>query len=242
MNSEKNTTPQSVISDTLTLEALRNFLSSPKPPSIGPVDVLHVVLLMLRKAQDHPIYDSQQTLARMFGCEVKTVARSQQLLASPRIDWLSRPQRPGRTRALMLCWQNLPGKDPLHLHISQDAGTLAFQYQGALRRLGRKRFQKQWLAQQLPSAQRIINECDGDLVLAASMIGHALNHPRHSAKARQSLYNLYGRWKQVERTYSLQLQRNLTAEQRAEQKAAIEKEQGELDSQLSMMEAEDSDV
>lgn len=235
-NDERSTNPQEergVVSDRLTLRSIRSFLATEKPTSIGPVDVLHVITLMVRKAQDHPVFDSQLTLARSFGCELKTIARSQKKLASPKIDWIARPQRRGKTRALSLKFQNLPGEEPVRRVLSREAGQLAVRYRIGLQKyLRRKKFPKQWLKQQEPSAQRILNECGGDLELACAMVGHALAHPKHKRKAGMSLYNLLSQWKKVKQTYSQKLQEQENERQRSEAQEAANTEappeQGEL--------------
>ena len=202
MNDEKPTGSHSLVDDRTTVASLHNLIASPKPPGIGPVDILHVVLLMLRKGEDHPILDSQQSLAEYFGVDKKTIVRSQKRLED--LDWLSRPRRKGRTSELRLNYDNIPASEPVRLKITPLAGQLAVGYQQALQKLGRKRFPKHWLKQQQPSAQRILDRCGGDTALVVDIMRHALNHPKHRNKARKSLYELLGRWAKVMQTYEAQ--------------------------------------
>jgi hypothetical protein len=201
--------------DTTTLETIRKFLASEKPTCITPVDILQMIHFISRKAEDHDIFDSQQTLARMFSADARTIQRSQERLASPEIDWIARPHRRGKTNAIAIKYENVPAEEILRLKITDEAKQISLRYQQALKRL-RKKFPAHWLPQQFPSAQRILNECDGDVELAARLIGHALSHPAHAAKSRQSLYHLYGRWKRILETYSAQLQAQEQARQQTE--------------------------
>jgi hypothetical protein len=191
-----------LLSDDTSLATIRNFLASEKPASITPLDILQMIHFMTCKAEDHDTFYSQQTLARMLNVDTRSVARSQQRLASPEIDWIARPQRRGRTNAVSIKYQNVPAEEILRLKITPEAQQIALRYQTALRKCGRKKFPAQWLRQQFPSAQRIINDCSGDVELAARMIGHALNHPAHRRRAKEGLYHIYGRWRKIQETYT----------------------------------------
>lgn len=204
MNDDKQVGSSSLIDSNTTNTVLRNFLSSPKPPGIGPLECCLVALLMLRKAEDHAIYDSQQTLAQMFGVSPRTVLRAQQELE--RIGWLSRPRRKGRTNALSLNFEKIPAEEPLRLKISPQAGRLAVAYQTILQRLGRKRFPKHWLSNQRPSAQRMIDRCGGDGGLAVQILAHALSSPLHKKKSMKGLYDVLGRWDKITETYHAQVE------------------------------------
>jgi hypothetical protein len=201
LNKENSTGSFSLIDDRTTVATLRNFLATTPPPGIGPVDLLHVVQLMLRKAEDHSVFDSQQTLAQHFGVDAKTIVRSQKRLE--KIGWLSRPRRKGRTNALSLNFTNIPAEEPLRLKLTPFAGHLAVRYQAGLRRMGRQRFPKHWLTQQLPSAQRILDHCGGDVDHAAQIISHALNTPPHRAKSQKGMYTILGRWAKIMKTFAL---------------------------------------
>jgi len=195
-----------LLTDTATLATIRNFISAEKPASLNPVDILHIVYLMTRKAEDHSIFDSQQTLARGFNVDVKTIVRSQKRLA--KVDYLARPQRRGRTNLLSLNILKIPSEAPLLLKITQDAKDLTLRYQTALRKAGQKRFHKNWLAQQFPSAQRLLNECGGDLDLTCWMLGYAMTTPPYISSFMKSLYHLAGRWPKIAAGYAvLQQQR-----------------------------------
>lgn len=191
-----------LLSDDTSLATIRNFLASEKPASITPLDILQMIHFMTCKAEDHDTFYSQQTLARMLNVDTRSVARSQQRLASPEIDWIARPQRRGRTNAVSIKYQNVPAEEILRLKITPEAQQIALRYQTALRKHGRKKFPAHWLRQQFPSAQRILNDCAGDIELAARMIGYALYDPRHRKKAMQGLYHLYGRWQKLQKAYT----------------------------------------
>lgn len=184
-------------SDGTALATIRNFLASEKPADITPLDILQMVHFMACKAEDHDTFYSQQTLARMFNTDPRSIARSQQRLASNEIDWISRPQRRGKTNAVSIKYQNVPAEEIVRLKITPAATQLAFRYQNGLRKAGRKKFPAQWLKQQFPSAQRILNECNGNVELAAQVLGHALSDERHRKKAAQGLYHVYGRWRKI---------------------------------------------
>ncbi len=175
-----------------------------------------MVHFMTCKAEDHDTFYSQQTLARMFNTDPRSIARSQQRLADAEIDWIARPHRRGKTNAVSIKYQNVPGEEIVRLKITPEASQLSLRYQMALRKCGRQKFPAQWLKQQFPSAQRIINECGGDVDLAARMIGHALSDFRHRKKAVQGLYNLYGRWRKIEQSYEASQQQRRQAESTAE--------------------------
>ena len=202
----KSTEPsRSLISNTRTLETIRDFLSASKPPKMTPVDVLHICYLTLKKAEDHGITDSLQTLARAFGCDLKTVQRSQERLVKH--GWLSRIRRRGRTSELSLNIENIPHEAALRVKITPEARQLALLYQLGLRKhFGRKKFPKYWLENQALSAQRILNECAGDLALARKILGHAVSHPLHRGKSKKSLYELFGRWPKIMVTYAAKTQ------------------------------------
>jgi hypothetical protein len=68
--------PGTVLNDSATVNLLRDFLHTEKPPGTTPVDILHVIHLALRKAMDHNIFDSQLTLAHNFCVDIKTIVRS----------------------------------------------------------------------------------------------------------------------------------------------------------------------
>lgn len=195
-----------MIDDTTTLNTIRNFIAADKPACITPVDILQMIHFISRKAEDHDIYDSQQTISKMFNADTRTIARSQERLASREINWIARPQRRGRTNAISIKYENVPAEEILRLKIADAAKQLALRYQVAVKKFGRRKFSAQWLPQQFLSAQRILNECNGDVELAARIIGHAMSHQKHGKKSRQSLYHLYGRWDKILESFSAKLQ------------------------------------
>lgn len=209
-----------LLNNATTLDTIRNFLASEKPASITPLDILQMVHFMTVKAEDHDTFYSQQTLARMFNADTRSVARSQQRLASTEIDWVARPQRRGKTNAVSIKYSNVPAEEILRLKITPEAQNLAVRYQTALRKRGRKKFPAHWLKQQFPSAQRILNDCSGDVELAAEMVGYALYDPHHRKKAMQGLYHTYGRWRKIEDAYAAWKQTRQTEPRNVTQKEA----------------------
>jgi hypothetical protein len=192
---------ENLIDDKTTVATLRNLLKSTKPPGIGPVDILHIVRLILSKAEDHPVFDSQQTLAEAFGVDTKTIVRSQKRLV--KVGWLSRPARKGRTNALSLNFEQIPAEEPLRLKITPTAKKVAGIYYNALKKRGRKKFHKHWVEQQTPSAQRILDRCGGDLAVVSAILDHALTWPTHKAKSAKGLYVVVGRWEKIMKTYNV---------------------------------------
>lgn len=194
------TNSSSLITDSVTNQSVRDFLNAEKPANITTVDVLQMVHFLLRKGQDHEIYDSQQTLSELCACDVRTIARSQQRLHS--FGWLSRPQRRGRTNALSLNYEKIPSEKAVRVLITQDAKTLSSHYMNELRSKGIKRkFPNAWFARQHLSAQKIIDRCDGDLELATKIVKFAISNPRLQGKAKKSLYELVGAWLKVRATF-----------------------------------------
>jgi hypothetical protein len=193
-----NDNPKTLFSDSETVTLLRDFLASDKPEGTTPVDILQIVYLALRKAGDHSIFDAQQTIAKRLCVDVKTIARSQVRLAGPKMDWIARPRRRGRTSALSLKPENIPRNETKPLAITPDARELTTRYKRALvDKFRRKLPMKNWYSQQLPSAQNILNACNGDLTRARYIVGFALSHPTFKARAKKSLYHLFGIWKKV---------------------------------------------
>jgi hypothetical protein len=202
------------------------FLAAQKPTDITPVDVLVVVYLIQRRAFDHPISDSQYTISQRLGCDLRTIGRSLERLASPQVNWIARSKRQGRSDGLALIHANLPLAESERLRVTQDAKMLAGRYQMALQKAGRKRFPKGWLGQQCVSAQRILNYCAGDLTIARRMVGYAISTPMYKVAARQSLYHLLRRWKSIEASYATYLVKQQTKEDAAKSSVSNGAERG----------------
>lgn len=196
-----------MLSDSHTVNAIRKFLASEKPTHLQPVDLLFIIHLMVQKAEDHPIFDSHQTLAKRFNVAPKTVKKAQDRLKADEVGWISCPQRRGMTNALSLNYERIPGDDILPTKVTNEAKTLAHRYKTALIKWRvRRKFPKAWLGQQFLSAQRILDAVSGDMEIATALVSHALNHPNHRKAAAKSLYNLFGRWDKILTTYSDVLQ------------------------------------
>ncbi len=195
---ETITTPRTtnILSDTHAISAIRAFFAAEKPSELEPIDVCTVVYMLARKSEDHPIHDSQLTLAQAFGADSKTVKRSQQRLE--KLGWLSRPQRRGKSNALSLNYETLPFADPQYTQVGPEAKQFASRYQQHMVRLGiRKRFPKAWLSAQHISAQRILNACDGDVTRAWGLVEFVLSDEHLKRKAMKSLYTVRQSWKRI---------------------------------------------
>ncbi|HEY4381914.1 MAG TPA: helix-turn-helix domain-containing protein [Acidobacteriaceae bacterium] len=177
------------------------FLASPsKHPDIKPIDILIIAHLMTRKAEDHCVWPSHLTLARMFNTDDKTISRS--LTRLTKVGYISQQHRKGRTSFYALNYQTIPGEESLKAKISQPAKALAAKYQMILQKKGRKKFPTTWLGQQFLCAQRIIDKCKGDAESALRVIEFALAQTTFRKRASKSLYNLFRLWKQIAPAYN----------------------------------------
>src|SRR6266704_4511248 len=151
-----------MIDDTTTTTMIRNLLASPKPAGMTPLDVCQIVQFMLSKSEDHNVYFSQNTLARMFGTDARTIARSQDRLEQ--FGWIARPRRtPGKTHGVSLRFENIPAEETLRLKVTDEAKQLAQRYKVATVKMGKQNRPKHWLQQQFVSAQRILDACNGNV-------------------------------------------------------------------------------
>jgi hypothetical protein len=178
------------------------FMRADMPDGITTHDKLLVGYLIQRRAFDHPVNDSQLTLSKILKCSLNTVARSLERLASPGIGWITKAKRQGHSDGIALVHENLPLAENDRLQITEAAKKLAGKYQQALIKLGRKKYPKGWLSLQVVSAQRILNDCDGEFRLACSILSHALRSPAHRLSSRKSLYHICVRWKHIGATYA----------------------------------------
>lgn len=177
------------------------FLASPsKHPDLKPIDILLVAHLMTRKAEDHCVWPSHLTLARMFNTDDKTISRSFSRLT--KVGYVSQQHRKGRTTFYALNYEVIPGEESLKTKVSPEAKALAAKYQMLLQKRGRKKFPKTWLAAQCLTAQRIIDKCKGNPATALKAIEFALATTIFQKRASKSLYNLYRLWRQIVPAYN----------------------------------------
>jgi hypothetical protein len=183
----------------------RNFLQADKPKDIGPVEVALVTLLFAFKAIDHPVSFSHQTLALMLGCHVHTAKRAEQKLRD--IGWISVTSRRGLSKLTSLNLDKLPTTNRKAVRTpSEDAITMRKAYLNKLFYLKIKLHKKQ--IQTLDwNSEKILQRCNGDMNLMVDMLRHAFDTAEHAKAARSGLYQLWKRWKAIERTYK-QLQEN----------------------------------
>jgi hypothetical protein len=176
------------------VEVLQNLhFNETKPPTLAPIDLVILAYLTLRRAVDHVIVDSIDTLARRTCASDRTVERSLDRLE--KLGWIVVGGRGnGRTNTLSINIDKVPAARPIKDSITQDARSLAIKYQIALQRQGRTTFPKNWLQRQSISAQRIITDCNGDFSLALSIVEYALSTPKYREKAEESLYDVRLKW------------------------------------------------
>jgi hypothetical protein len=192
-----------MINDSTTVAALRSFIAAPKPPELLPEDILQVIWAILHKAEDHYVYPSQLTLAQAFNCSINGISRGQKRLAT--LGWLSVTHQRGRPNLIGLNLDKLPHGQALKTMISEDAQELAARYKiGLQKKTKRTRFPKLWLQQQQLTAQRMLDDCKGDVELVAKLIGYALNSPEFYKRAAKSLYNTFTVWKRIKDGYTQQ--------------------------------------
>jgi hypothetical protein len=191
--------------DNITVTTIRDLLSNEsKPAELQPVDLLYLAYLMLRKAEDHHITDSNDTLAKRFNCDQKTIVRSRKRLVDA--GYIAVERRKGATSAVSINIDNIPAEATLRSKITPAARNLASRYKNALGRLGKKKFPKHFLSNQVPTAQRILDSCGGDEEFASQVIGFALGHRDFLKKSRKSLYELFSRWEKVKSAFDAQRQ------------------------------------
>jgi predicted transcriptional regulator len=210
---EVNDTPK-LNDDATALITIRQFLASQtKHETLRLIDFLVVAYLISVKAEDHDVWPSQLTLARMFKVDTRTIARS--LARLVKVGYISVEHRKGRTNLYAINYEAVPGEECLTEKATQNARNLSLWYQQILvKDRHRKKFPKRWLGQQFLSAQRIIDKCKGDVETAGSVILYALSAKAFQKKATQSLYNVLTLWKRLAPAY------NAHRKQEKEQEAA----------------------
>lgn len=188
--------------DHMAMKVIGNLYASGEDPNtqqLDKIDISILVYLITRRCIDHEIYDSQDTIAKRVRSERKAVARSLKRLAH--LGWITVGSvGPGRSKHLSLNVEKFPAAQPVHKLISENAKKLALAYEKRLRELrclGRR--PKNWWKRQWPSAQNLIDRCDGDAMRAASLIKFAIHHPNLNQRARTSLYHLKAIWPKVVR-------------------------------------------
>ena len=191
-----------LIDDTTALTTIRQFLAAHnKHPDLLHIDCLVVTYLLSLKSEDHDVWPSQLTLARMFGVDTRTIARS--LARLVKVGYISVQHRRGRTSLYSINSAAVPGQEALHEKVTQAARTLSHWYQQELvKGRHRKKFPKRWLAMQFLSAQRILDKCNGNAETAGKVILFALAAKQFQQKAAQSLYNLMTIWKPMATAYN----------------------------------------
>jgi hypothetical protein len=178
----------------------RMFFSESKPSQLIPVDLAVITYLVLRRCVDHAIFDSQDTIAQRVCVERKTVMDS--LARLELAGWISLGGRgKGRSKAISINFEAFPAMQPVRDKISDGARALVREYVLELQKAGRRKFPKQWATRQLPSAQRILTKCGGDVNLAYRMMRFAFVHPELRNRARMSVYHMVCIWPKVTKTY-----------------------------------------
>ena len=189
-----------VLDDGTALVTIRNFLAAEKPHALSPLDIGIMVHLLSRKAEDHEVYDSHLKMAEMFNTDIRTISRAMARLEE--VGYISQRRRKGKTSLISVQYENVPSLDILRTKITDDARRIAKLYKDAVVSLGRKKFPKNWFAQQFLSAQRILNNCNGDFARAGVLIAHAFESLKYRKKAMKSLYNVAAIWPALVRDYA----------------------------------------
>lgn len=174
----------------------------PNTPPLDKIDISILVYLISRRCMDHEIFDSQYTIAERTRVERKAVARSLKRLSD--LGWITVGSLgPGRSKYIALNIDQFPAAQPVHQKVTDNAKKLAMVYHDQLKHLGclGKR-PKNWWKRQWPSAQNLIDRCDGDVMRAGALVNFAMHHPELKARARTSLYWVRCIWKKALRLYA----------------------------------------
>lgn len=194
--------PAPLQTNAVTIDVLqRLFFTENKPSSLTPLDIAILAYLILRRTTDHSIHDSHLTIAERVCSDRRTVSRSLRRLE--KAGWVSVGGRgAGRSKAISINIEKLPAAQPIRAAVTIEAKQLASRYHIALqKRVGVRKFPKNWLTRQAPSAQRILTHCEGNLPLACEVIGHALSNPKFKLRASKSLYHVLVIWPSIMRSY-----------------------------------------
>lgn len=193
-----NESPQS---DRATCDVLRRLFFSESKNNLLPVDLNLLAYLALRKAADHPIDDSEGTLAQRLCMERKAVRRSIDRLAET--GWITVDSRGnGRSRRIALNVERFPAMQPVRERVSEAARGIVTDYMQALVRYEPKRkFPKGWRDRQAPSAQRLIDRCGGDARKAHDLLAVGFHDPALCKRVRKSLYHATLIFPQLEKAY-----------------------------------------
>ena len=184
------------LNDRTILDTLRR-LDSPanRPASLFPIDISVMAYLVRRRAIDHEIVDSRQTLADAVGCQsLRTIDASLERLE--KAGWISvRHRWNGNSNAIQVNVNTVPALAPVQRKVTKEAGQFAVWYKGELERSGfRKQVRrKNWLSRSELSAQRILNKCGGDVELAKVRFGWGLRFSKWQKIVQSgSLYHVNG--------------------------------------------------
>lgn len=186
------------------------YFSESKPEDLTPIDVALLTYLILRQADDHFVYDSQETLGARLGCDRRTVARSIERLA--KLKWLTVEQawdfnekNRRKTRAmyapsgLSVNLDELPTDRARRSAPSEDAKNLAGQHTAVLVQSGvgnrYKRTPRRFERHQEHAAQRLIDEVGYDAIV--DILNFALESREHQKAALTSLYAIRQRLKRI---------------------------------------------
>jgi DNA-binding MarR family transcriptional regulator len=190
--------------DRATMETLRNLYFSEGKAGLITSDIATATYLLLRKAEDHQIDDSAETIAKRLNLERKAVGVS--LSRLEKAGYIILSKRAGKPMGMSINYENMPATRNLATAVTDDAKLVAGKYTQALDRykLGskRERQKKGWYPRQQVNAQKLLNYCDGDVDLCRKMIAHALGNPDLKLRAAQGLYHMWSIWKKVKESYA----------------------------------------
>jgi hypothetical protein len=204
---------QNLVSNTVVVDILQRLLfSESKPSRLTPTDIAVMTYLILRRAVDHSIHDSHDTIAKRVCVERKAVMDSLARLESVR--WITVESRGlGRTKSISINIEGLPAAEPVRSAITPEAKALVRDYYSELKKMGRKQFHKNWFHRQYPSGQRILTMCGGDLQVAHHLMIWALKSPRFKERSKQSTYHMSLSWKRIVEAYKDEVRRKQVSDE-----------------------------
>lgn len=203
---------ESLLSDHAMIDVLQRLhFSESKPSYLLPLDISLLTYLVLRRSIDHEISDSAGTLAHRLCVERQAIGESLDRLQQH--GWITVSGRGvGRSKGLSLNTEKFPAIQAVRERISEEAKFIAREYANELQKAGRRRFPKNWISRQFPSAQRIIDKCGGDAALARSMVAFGFTDKELHKSVRTSLYHATLIWPKITRAYQTRLKDIATAQ------------------------------
>jgi hypothetical protein len=138
--------------------------------------------LVRRRAIDHEIVDSQQTITDALGYKDRETIEAS-LVRLEKAGWITvRSRGNWNTNAIQVNVDAVPALARVRDKITKEAGALAVWYKGQLERKGIRKFHKNWLKRSEPSAQRLLTQCSGksgsEIEIARGVMGWGFEQPK----------------------------------------------------------------